>query len=129
MEKRCTKCKKVKPVENFNWKKRAKGLRQSACKICTRKQVKSHYSRNKTYYLDKTSRQRQKLYDWFKTLKRDKRCERCGEDHIACLDFHHTRDKDFNIGGAIYSCISKKKILAEVEKCIVLCSNCHRKEH
>ena len=56
-------------------------------------------------------------------------CEECGETHPAALDFHHLEPetKSFNIAaGATRSLESIKK---ELSKCVLLCANCHRKEH
>lgn len=58
------------------------------------------------------------------------KCTKCGYDKcIAALDFHHVdkTKKEFNIFGA-----NKKswiKMLEELKKCILLCSNCHREHH
>jgi len=59
------------------------------------------------------------------------KCSQCGEDHPAILDFHHLnpKDKDFELAKAIAGGYSKSRILKEIAKCIVLCSNCHRKLH
>ena len=57
-------------------------------------------------------------------------CEKCPEKHIACLDFHH-RDpatKSFNIGVSLGK-VSLRKLKAEIAKCNIICSNCHRKLH
>ena len=57
-------------------------------------------------------------------------CQNCGERHPGCLDFHH-RDpsqKDFHIA-RLLDRGSVAKVLAEIEKCDVLCANCHRKFH
>lgn len=66
----------------------------------------------------------------FLELKSTLKCNRCGENDIACLDFHHTDkdDKDFSIS-AVVKDYSWDRILEEIEKCEVLCANCHRKEH
>lgn len=55
-------------------------------------------------------------------------CGACGESDFRCLDFHHTNPdgKLFNISRGI-SHYSMAKIWAEIKKCVVLCSNCHRK--
>ncbi len=57
------------------------------------------------------------------------KCERCGwTGSIAAFEFHHTDDnKEFAIG----TCAHKKweVIKKEVDKCELLCSNCHRIEH
>jgi hypothetical protein len=58
------------------------------------------------------------------------KCTECGYSKcIAALDFHHVdkTKKEFNIFG-----VSKKswrKIVEELKKCILLCSNCHREHH
>lgn len=64
--------------------------------------------------------------DWRSTLK----CERCSEDHPACLDLHHLDPKLKKISVAkMARYFSLDSIKEEASKCIVLCSNCHRKEH
>jgi acetate kinase len=49
----------------------------------------------------------------------------------AVLDFHHRQreTKLMDIGDMITHGYGKKKLCEEMEKCDVLCSNCHRKEH
>lgn len=58
-------------------------------------------------------------------------CVDCGENHPATLDFHHLdpSTKRYRIASAITRATNWDKVLAEIEKCIVLCSNCHRKRH
>ena len=67
---------------------------------------------------------------WFQELKGSLVCIKCGENHIACLDFHHRdpNEKEMGISYTLYKW-GKKRIMAEIEKCDVLCSNCHRKFH
>jgi hypothetical protein len=60
-------------------------------------------------------------------------CERCGYgEDFASLDFHHrnSEKKDFALGNA-YKFITKfmDKICEEIEKCDVICKNCHAVEH
>jgi hypothetical protein len=55
-------------------------------------------------------------------------CYLCNEKDIACLDFHHLRDKEYTIANLVKN-ENFNKIKEEVAKCIVLCSNCHRKLH
>ncbi len=76
-------------------------------------------------------RRRQKIRDWLESIKDDLSCERCDEDENICLDFHHVNLSDkVNAVSTMAMCgTAKNKILAEIAKCIVLCSNCHRKIH
>lgn len=62
--------------------------------------------------------------------KAGKSCELCGEDFPDCLDFHH-RDPSQKIDtiSRVARYRPKPELLAEVAKCILLCSNCHRKLH
>lgn len=68
---------------------------------------------------------------WFSDYKKTLKCERCPENHPACLDFHHRdpKTKLFKVGGAAPSGMPQAKVMAEIAKCAVLCANCHRKEH
>lgn len=58
------------------------------------------------------------------------KCNRCGYDkHLAALEFHHSEPstKDLTIG----QMLNKKweSLVEELDKCELLCSNCHRIEH
>lgn len=56
-------------------------------------------------------------------------CVKCGESRIYVLDFHHVDEtqKEFTIGKLKKG---KKELLqSEINKCISLCSNCHREFH
>lgn len=57
-------------------------------------------------------------------------CSRCPEKFPACLDFHHLdpATKRFMIGPSVLN-HTLEDLEAEMAKCIILCANCHRKEH
>lgn len=57
------------------------------------------------------------------------KCQICGYNRcISALDFHHLNpeEKDFHISGGTKSF---EKLKTEVDKCILVCSNCHREIH
>lgn len=56
-------------------------------------------------------------------------CLLCSENEPYCLVFHHLDPaiKDKPISAAINRTWSRNRILAEIEKCVCLCANCHRK--
>ena len=59
------------------------------------------------------------------------KCYICNYDKcISALDFHHLdpKEKDFNIGDSGKT-LSFEKSKNEVDKCILVCSNCHREIH
>jgi len=69
---------------------------------------------------------------WVNRLQRERGgCSRCEEDDPACLDFHHVDgdDKEMAVGKMITYGYGKDRLREEIEKCAVLCANCHRKEH
>jgi 5-methylcytosine-specific restriction endonuclease McrA len=59
------------------------------------------------------------------------RCSLCGYDKwIGALEFHHPdpRKKDFSISTDGMT-RSWERVRREVEKCVLLCANCHREVH
>jgi len=68
---------------------------------------------------------------WYVELKQQLVCGRCGEDHPACIQFHHTdpTTKERSVADAISRGWGRARILAEIRKCEVICANCHVKEH
>jgi hypothetical protein len=79
-------------------------------------------------YLEHVRELRRQKKEWLDSLKIG--CARCSQTHVACLEFHH-RDpsqKDFllSVGVAKYSL---KRLQTEVDKCEIICSNCHRIHH
>lgn len=59
------------------------------------------------------------------------KCEKCGYcnlNYLRVFEFHHKNPslKDFTISGKSWS---YEKLQAEVDKCIMLCSNCHKELH
>jgi len=59
------------------------------------------------------------------------KCERCGYcKYVGALDFHHLdpTQKDFAIASKGYT-RSWDSVRNEIDKCLLLCSNCHREIH
>jgi hypothetical protein len=57
------------------------------------------------------------------------KCQICGYNKcITCLDFHHTNpnEKEMKISGSTKSFEKQKE---EVDKCILVCHNCHGEIH
>ena len=60
------------------------------------------------------------------------KCFSCGYNKcLAALEFHHINpnEKEFNIGTKLKRLDSFDDIKSELDKCILLCSNCHRELH
>ena len=66
-----------------------------------------------------------KLVEYKKKL----RCTHCGVRENRVIDFHHFKDKDGLVSKFIYQGYSWERVQKEIDKCIPLCSNCHRIHH
>jgi hypothetical protein len=90
------------------------------------------YAANRERAKAQVNKRKEALKAWFAEYKATLTCVVCGENHIACLDFHHRNpsEKDVAVSVAVgQRGWSRKRILAEIAKCDVLCANCHRKLH
>ncbi|RKD93694.1 homing endonuclease associated repeat-containing protein [Halopiger aswanensis] len=89
-----------------------------------------HY-RNAEWNTERSLRRRSRLRSWLNEIKRNRGCSRCGTDTAACLDFHHvdTTAKEMAVGKMVTYGYGKARLRDEIEKCDVLCANCHRKLH
>jgi len=93
---------------------------------------KKYYENHKQEELARVKKRKKQLRKWFNGYKKTLTCSKCGENHPACLEFHHLdeKKKSFIISEAIEKRgYSKEKMLLEISKCIVLCANCHKKLH
>ena len=61
--------------------------------------------------------------------KSSRGCVVCGENFPAALDFHHTGEKTANVSQVSMRSWSIDRVVAEIDKCVLLCANCHRKVH
>ncbi len=68
---------------------------------------------------------------WIWAFKEKRGCITCGVTHPAILDFHHlvSSEKSFAIGAATNHNYALDRIKQEIEKCEVMCRNCHAMLH
>lgn len=65
-------------------------------------------------------------------LQRGGKCERCGYDkNLSALEFHHRNpeEKEFQIDIRKFSNTNLETLKEELDKCELLCSNCHHEHH
>lgn len=124
MKKRCGRCGRNREERFFN--RRRVSLLQPYCRDCQKDKAREHYEANREYYLAKSTRHRLKLRAIIQEAKSHP-CADCGGEYpYYVMDFDHREGKEFNLGGA-HTHKSIRAILDEIEKCDVVCSNCHRK--
>jgi len=71
----------------------------------------------------------QRLRAWTAAYRADRGCRRCDADDPAALQFHHDDEKTAGVGELVANSAPEQRVVSEVEHCVVLCANCHRREH
>ncbi len=130
-----TKCVSCLPFKSEESKSRKNSRIKSTVKVirCCKRCNKS-YNSGKGSYVDyciscrvtiQRKELKQKAVDYLGSV-----CSVCGYNKsLRALQFHHVdaSDKDFNISSK--GVIKWESIKAELDKCILLCSNCHAELH
>ena len=109
----CPNCKQEKDLSEFYTRREKEGT-GSYCKTCTSVQTKIR---------------QQKLKEDAVNYKGGK-CLACGYNkYQGALEFHHVdpSEKDFNISQSRF--LKLQALKPELDKCILLCSNCHKEIH
>lgn len=114
----CSKCNLEKSPTDFYAKSGRQNQLQSYCKQC-----------NHTNVLYRQRRFKSQCVEY-----KGGSCESCGYSKcIGALEFHHKdpSQKDFTLARAKLTSWVKneEKIKKEIDKCILLCANCHREKH
>jgi len=96
-----------------------------------RKCRREYYARNRASEKARVRARKAVLRQWLQEVKQTLKCKFCPESHPAVLEFHHRdpKKKEIDVAHTITDGWGKKRILDEIAKCDVLCSNCHRKLH
>lgn len=152
--KTCSKCQETKPIAEFHRDARLKTGVTARCKKCIsdykqmyyasdtgKAKVKAYIERNKQkrsayskrysqHYRDAQFKNQRKLEF---CLYKGGKCSECGfvasEDTIAAFDFHHINPLEKEYTPSDMLMLKKEKVFKELDKCILLCSNCHRILH
>lgn len=114
----CKRCKEDKPTSEYHVSNKKTGVLQPYCKECSAANAREY---------------RQKNRDYVAKYKMSKGCEICGfqPEHSCQLDLHHIDPSTKTYKGSHKSYDagwSKKRIDAEIGKCLVVCKNCHALE-
>lgn len=122
--KKCTRCKEYKHESQFGFRL---GKKQVACKQCINDAQKKQYSRNKIYYLDRNRDRRAANRKWYQELKSNTPCAKCGVKYpYYVMDYDHKDPTNKKHCIAHMMGHSKKALQNEINKCELLCANCHR---
>ena len=127
--KKCSSCKDDKHLSEFHVNPTKKDNLSTMCKKCSSEYSKQYYIKNRQKYYAHNKSRADRNVEFVQRVKRNSKCSKCDESRWYVLDFHHLRDKKYNIADASTSGYSINTIKDEIRKCIVLCANCHRELH
>ena len=111
--KQCTKC-----------SNEASG-KSGMCKPCKNEYNRAHYLANKQYYVDKATQNKIVVRNKVRQVKEETPCADCKVNYpYFVMDFDHLENKQFNVSE--YASRGWATIQKEIEKCEIVCANCHR---
>lgn len=124
--KTCTGCKLQLPVSEFNARRASSDGLSPLCKTCKNIRYKVRYSSKRDSRIAQVRARTKKNLAALGRIKIQSGCQVCGlkDERSWLFDFDHLRDKRSLVSRMISHRLDK--IVAESEKCQVLCSNCHR---
>lgn len=123
----CNKCGEFKPWSAYRPNKACRGGVIGTCTPCDSARVNAWYSANKEKRREQSrlNSQRKKL---LAIEYMGGKCVDCEQTyHPSVYDFHHIGGKDKNPSAALKGSFESAK--AELDKCVLLCANCHRLRH
>lgn len=129
-----SRCRRGHPISNAycsacaimranRWKRRNPKRRKEICRNWYWSTPKQYRDNLKAMY----AAERRELRDWIDGIKLKSGCVDCGyKKYSEALDFDHLRDKKCDIAGMCNWRLPKESILKEMQKCEIVCANCHR---
>lgn len=147
-KKKCNTCGNMKDVsEYYPYKTSIRGSCKQCCNIKSVNYMKTVDKERKREWWKrswaKEDYRQRKYIDYKKRCRKTKqkavdykggKCSRCGYDTcIEAFEFHHTdpstKDPKLLNGAGINRAKSFETIKPELDKCVLLCANCHREVH
>ena len=122
----CGRCRETKPFDRFHKWKRGDG-RQVWCKDCRKVYDAAYHQRVRERRLEQKRIYQREFDKWFRSLKSNTPCADCGQTyHPAVMQWDHLPgfEKTGNVSDFARK-HSRKRVLAEIEKCELVCANCH----
>jgi hypothetical protein len=128
----CCMCHEWKPETDFAFRSIKTGKRQSHCRKCHAAYRREHYLKNREAYVARESARMSSYRIENRALIRAylsaHPCVDCGETDIVLLEFDHIDPKTKTAEVALLLAGRRwKRVLEEIEKCVVRCVACHRR--
>lgn len=128
----CTKCGEEKPLEEYAYKNKPKGIKKPHCKECDKVARRQYYLDNKERIVEdiliRNKEKKKRNYTFLHKYLETHHCVDCGNDNPIVLEFDH-RDNVDKVDSISKMCSEGRgieSIKKEIDKCDVRCSNCHK---
>ena len=109
---KCSTCKEEKPLTDFYAK--GKDSVQANCKTCHNK-----------YCIERWKKRKLEAIEY-----KGGKCNRCGyNSYYGALEFHHINPNEKEMNWTKMRLVAWDRIIEELDKCQLLCANCHREIH
>lgn len=130
MERRCSRCQAVKNEDEFAGPFNSRARKDIYCRPCRAAYGRDHYVKNRQHYIDNAKRRQriqiEERMAFLQAFLETHPCVDCGENDVVVLEFDHLGNKCFDVSNGLrYR--RWEAVLAEIEKCEVVCANCHRR--
>lgn len=114
MTKHCTHCNKEKELEEFYMRKDSKSTHRAECKLCFDLRILEKRHEKKLFAINYLGG----------------KCIDCKQSfHPNVYDFHHLDPSKKEFAWIKLRTKSIDKLIKELDKCVLLCANCHRMRH
>lgn len=125
-------CGVEKPITEYYRIAKYKDGRNRTCKVCSNALNKEWYLRNREKQLrlkekwreERRFAMRRMVWEYLEKHP----CTKCGEKDPIVLEFDHQRDKVATVSRLATYGYNPDRIMKEIEKCVILCANCHRRK-
>lgn len=124
----CTKCNQEKSLDNFRKRTKSPDGLANWCTPCFATYERERYQNGDRVRKDRNKANTiKKRQDYIWKILVESNCKVCGEDDPLVLEFDHRNPetKEYNVTEMYH--LSEAKIAKEVDKCDILCANCHRR--
>lgn len=121
----CSLCKEHKSLDDFYTY--TTGKPHGQCKVCIREKQQKQRKDNPVLY-NKSNQERHTRNKLRAIEYKGSKCFDCGQKYDPCVyDFHHLNPEEKDSSWSLHR--SWNYLKQELDKCILLCANCHRIRH
>lgn len=127
--KACNVCREDKDLSEYSPNKVCSDGHVGTCKPCANYRVSKWYRDNRDRR-KRAANLRNQRRKWVVVEHFGEECHDCKQSFLPCVyDFHHLDPTKKDVNPSQAMTMSLERMWKELDKCIMLCANCHRLRH